>query len=460
MLRNKHGLAFTAASQDAVDAYDNLIDHFFQYSRQTGDVLNDVLERDPDMVLAHCVKGYFLNLMANAGAAKQAEAALAAAKAGAAKATPRETLHVAALEAWCAGNIDGVIAAWETLLLDDPRDIIVLKLVQSAHFYRGDSANIRDCIARVMPAWDEGVPGYSHVLGMRAFGLEESGDYPAAEAAGRRAIEMNPRDPWAVHAVAHVLEMQDRHADGVAWMAGLEEYWDAANNFRNHLWWHRSLYHFDREDYATVLDYYDNHFRQEKTDEIRDIANAVAMLLRLEFRGVDVGDRWDELSMRSVSRIHEHLMPFHDTHFLLALACGGRPDVAAEMVESMRAYVANSKASAVPTVRDVCIPLAGALIAYSGGNYGRTVDLLAPVRYGIQQIGGSHAQRDLFAELLVEAALKAGRFPLARALLAERSALQPNNAPVWKAYARALDGVGDAAGASAARDRAAEILAA
>jgi tetratricopeptide (TPR) repeat protein len=295
---------------------------------------------------------------------------------------------------------------------------------------------------------------------MRAFGLEESGDYPAAEAAGRRAIEMNPRDPWAVHAVAHVLEMQDRHADGVAWMAGLEEYWDAANNFRNHLWWHRSLYHFDREDYATVLDYYDNHFRQEKTDEIRDIANAVAMLLRLEFRGVDVGDRWDELSMRSVSRIHEHLMPFHDTHFLLALACGGRPDVAAEMVESMRAYVANSKASAVPTVRDVCIPLAGALIAYSGGNYGRTVDLLAPVRYGIQQIGGSHAQRDLFAELLVEAALKAGRFPLARALLAERSALQPNNAPVWKAYARALDGVGDAAGASAARDRAAEILAA
>jgi hypothetical protein len=24
MLRNKHGLAFTAASQDAVDAYDNL----------------------------------------------------------------------------------------------------------------------------------------------------------------------------------------------------------------------------------------------------------------------------------------------------------------------------------------------------------------------------------------------------------------------------------------------------
>jgi len=364
MYRNRHGLAFTAASQDAVDAYDDLIEHFFQYSRKTGDVLNAVFERDPDMVMAHCVKGYFLNLMANAAVRDQLDAALAAAKAGAAKANSREKLHVAALEAWCAGNIDGLIDAWETLLLDDPRDMIVLKLLQSAHFYRGDSANIRDCIARVLYAWDDGVPGYSHVLGMRAFGLEEAGDYPAAEAAGRRAIAMEPRDPWAVHAVAHVLEMQDRHADGMTWMGELEQYWDAANNFRNHLWWHRSLYHFDREDYATVLHNYDNHFRQEKTDEIRDIANAVAMLLRLEFRGVDVGDRWTELAERSVSRIHEHLMPFHDTHFLLALACGGRPDVAARMVESMRDYVDSSKASAVPVVREVCIPLAEALIAY------------------------------------------------------------------------------------------------
>jgi tetratricopeptide (TPR) repeat protein len=460
MRQNKHGLTITTTSQDAVDAYDNLIDYFFRYSRETGAVLQQVLDIDPDMVLAHCIQGYFLNLMANAGAREQAQQALASARAGAAEATPRERLHVAALEAWCAGNIDGVIAAWETLLLESPRDIIVLKLLQSAHFYRGDSANIRDCIARVLPAWDEGVPNYSHVLGMRAFGLEESGDYPAAEAAGKRAIEMNPRDPWAVHAVAHVMEMQDRHKEGVAWMEGLEQHWDAANNFRFHLWWHRSLFHLDREEYDTVLDFYDNRIRKEKTDEIRDIANAVAMLLRLEFRGVDVGGRWAELSERSVTRIDEHLMPFHDTHFLLALACGGRPDVAAKMVESMRAYVATSKASAVPVVREVCIPLAEALIAYSAGDYGRAVDLLTPIRCEIQRIGGSHAQRDLFAELLVEAALKAGRFALARALLAERSALQPGNAPVWKAYARALDGVGDAIGASAACDRAEKILAA
>ena len=460
MLRNKHGLAMTAANQDSVDAYDRTIDHFLEYSRDTGAVLQQALDDDPGLIMGHCVQGYFLHLLANAKLQERARDCLARAEARAAGATPRERVHVVALEALLAGNLAGAVAAWEAILLEHPRDMMAIKLAEFGHFYQGDVANNRDCITRIMPAWDGSVPNYSYVLGMRAFGLEEAGDYAAAESFGKRAIELNPLDPWATHAVAHIMEMQDRHADGVAWISGLEEHWRGINNFRFHLCWHRALYHFDREEYDALLDLYDNRIRAEKTDEIRDIANAVSLLLRLGFREVDVGDRWQELGTRCVSRIDEHLLPFHDTHFLLAVAFGGQRAAADAMVESMRRYVAARNTTFAPVIRDVDIPLSEGLIAYSDGDYERAVERILPIRYGILRIGGSHAQRDLFAELLVEAALKCGRFELARALTAERSASQPNNAPVWKAHARALDGVGDAAGASAARDRAAEILAA
>lgn len=460
MYKDAHGLPTTANGQDAVDAYDRMVDRFFEYSPETGAALQHALDIDPDLVMGHCVQGYFLQLVGNAAVLDQAAKALAKAEARAAGATGRERTHVAALAAWCKRDFAGALMCWEAILIDHPRDLFALKLAQFGHLYLGDVANIRDCVARVLPAWDEGLPHYSNVLGMRAFGLEEAGDYPEAEAAGRRAIELDPNDPYAVHAVAHVMEMQDRHRDGIDWIKGLEPHWGKCNNYRYHLWWHYSLYYLDRGEHDEVLRLYDNDIRGDKSDQIRDIANAVALLLRLEFRDIDVGDRWTELAEKCAPRIDEHLLPFHDTHFLLAVACGGRRDAAERMIDSMRDFVATQEASSVAVMREISIPLAEAVIAYCDGDYRRTVDSMIPIRYGLQRLGGSHAQRDVYAEMLIEAALNGGRDNLARALLAERSALKPGNPHVWKTYARALDGVGDAAGAEFARDRAKTLLAA
>ena len=458
--KDVHGLSMTATSQEAVDAFDRMVDQFFEYNPQTGAALQEALDIDPDLVMGHCIQGYFLQLMGNADVLDRAEAVLAEAEARAEGATERERTHVAALGAWCRRDFSGALARWESILIDHPRDVFALKLAQFGHLYLGDVANIRDCIARVMPAWDEGVPHYSNVLGMRAFGLEESGDYPAAEAAGKRAIEIKPNDPYAVHAVAHVMEMQDRPREGIDWITGSEPHWADCNNYRYHLWWHCSLYHLDRGDFDEVLRLYDTKIRADQNDQIRDIANAVALLMRLEFRDVDVGDRWTELAEKCAPRINEHLLPFHDTHFLLAVACGGRRDAAERMIDSMQEYVATWNATSVPVMRDVSIPLAKSVLAYCDRDYERAVDLMMPIRYGLQRIGGSHAQRDIYAEMLIESALKGGQHSLARALLAERSALKPGNPHVWKTYARALEGVGDAAGADAALDRAKTLLAA
>jgi hypothetical protein len=96
-----------------------------------------------------------------------------------------------------------------------------------------------------------------------------------------------------------------------------------------------------------------------------------------------------------------------------------------------------------------------AIAAFAAGDFGRAADLLLPVRYDIWRMGGSHAQRDLFAQTLIAASIAAERWPLARALLAERVALRPASRRSWEQYAEVLRRLGDEPGAGEALRRAA-----
>ncbi|MEG9883503.1 MAG: hypothetical protein V6Z86_02595 [Hyphomicrobiales bacterium] len=156
----------------SLQAYDATVNAYLGFELATGDRLKETLTLDPAMPLAHYLKGCFLLLFA------------------------KQDLAAAA-------------AAYDVLLLDHPHDIVALKLAQYLHFYLGAAEGMRGSVARPFYAWDETVPGYGFVLGLKAFALEECGDYAAAETAGREAVERNPADLWAAHAVAHVMEMQD-----------------------------------------------------------------------------------------------------------------------------------------------------------------------------------------------------------------------------------------------------------
>jgi len=463
MYRDERGDAVSAAGREAVDAFDAVIRDFLGFGRNAGALLKTAFEADPDMPMAHCLRGYFFHLMGNGALAGRARRSHESAVAAAERGNDRERRHAAALGAWCDGDVTRALALWEDILLDHPRDVLALKLAHFQHFYRGETDEHRDSVARVMPAWDESVPGYGYVLGMRAFGLEEAGAYGEAEETGRRAVEIDHTDTWAIHAVAHVLEMQGRHEEGIAWIDRHSVEWqDKVHNFANHVWWHQALYHLERGRHDAVLGLYDGRFRADRdSDDYLDMSNAVAMLCRLEMRGLDVGGRWAELAAKAAGRTDEHIFPFIDAHFVMALAMHGERETVEAMIASMRAWAsAHPEASVAPVYREVGIPLAEAIAAYAVGDYGTTVDRLMPVRYGVQRIGGSHAQRDLFALLLDEAALRGGRFREARALAAERVALKPLSAHAWTLFARALDGIGDRPAAARARDRAQTLLAA
>lgn len=448
------GLDLTTASESAAAHFDEAIEHYFEHRLKAGDSVKAIIEADPSFALAHCLHGYFFMLFGTIAVHGKARAALAEAEAHAEGITAREAAHIAALRTWLTGDMSRTCALWEEILIEHPRDILALRLQHFAYFWMGRSRELRDAPARVLHAWDENVPGYGYLLGMLAFGHEECGDYVTAERLGRRAVDMDQDDLWALHAVAHVLEMQGRLREGIDWLDRPADVWDDRNPFRGHLWWHLALYHLERGAHDEALNLYDRSIRADKSDFYLDIQNCASLLARLEYQDANVGNRWHELADNVEARLDDHVLAFTDTHAMMTLAATGRAEAAKGLLESLRKFAETPGNTAAATMEPVTIPVCEAIRAYGAGDYGRAVELLLPRRDDLMVMGASHAQRDVFAQLLVHAAIRGEQTKLARALLSERTTLKPNSVGTWMIYTSVLEDLGDSKAAAHAREQA------
>jgi tetratricopeptide (TPR) repeat protein len=374
---------------------------------------------DPGFVMAHVFKGYLFGLATERDALTVARAAYeAAAKL---PATTREAQHVAALGHLVAGNWHKASTALQALTTDHPLDALALQAGHQIDFFTGNAPMLRDRIARALPSWSETMPGYHAMLGMQAFGFEEMGDYASAERTGRRAVELEPRDGWAQHAVAHVMEMQCRQRDGIAWMRANPENWTRESFLQVHNWWHLSLFHYDLGEIDEVLALYDGPIAGTGSTLVLNLVDASAILWRLHLGGHDVGSRWHALAERWAPKASAGNYAFNDMHAMMAFVGAGRVDLANRLIAAQRG-VAESSADDdnVAFTRDIGLPLTQAILAFGNEDYAETVRLIRPVRAIAHRFGGSHAQRDVIDLTLIEAALRVGDAPLARELTAER----------------------------------------
>lgn len=270
------------------------------------------------------------------------------------------------------------------------------------------------------------MPGYHALLGMHAFGLEETGDYASAEASGRAAIEIEPRDGWAQHAVAHVMEMQGRQADGVAWMRANPDAWSRESFFAVHNWWHLALFHLDLGETDEVLRLYDGPIDGKNSSIVLEMIDHSALLWRLHLRGVDVAARWAKVADRWEPFASAGNYAFNDVHAMMAFIGANRTAAARSVLEAqLRAM--NAPGDNAAFTREVGFPVALALKAFGEGDYAECVSLLRPLAPIAHRFGGSHAQRDILDLTLIEAALRDGQHSFASALIEQRSAVKPSS---------------------------------
>jgi tetratricopeptide (TPR) repeat protein len=413
MHHDMHGLSLSTASSGAAAAFDRTIAGYLKYRADLAGRLGEALAADGEFGLAHCMKGYFALLSYKQANVPTAVEAARAARRLTVNATPREQAHVAALEAWIGGDLDRALGVWEQILSDHPLDVIAFRLAHFNNFWLGRPAEMRASVERVKPKWANDLPGYGTVLSCHCFSLEECGDYAGAEPSGRAAIAIDPGDIWGTHAVAHIMEMQGRHAEGIAWLDELERHWDGGNNLLHHLWWHRALFHLERRELDAVLDLYDTRFRnlsapltQAQPDRYIVVQNAASMLFRLELAGVNVGNRWSEIADKAEARIGDGLSAFTLPHWMMALAASGRDTAALRMIEGMRAF-GREEGTVRRIVRNVALPICEAVLAHRRGEHARALATMRPVLGEMYQLGGSHAQQDVLMQLFLDSAVKA-----------------------------------------------------
>jgi len=404
----------------ALDHWNKMVKAFLSHSAETPNHLGAVLRAEPDLSMAHAAKGLFTIMLGRAEIMPTVKEAYQAARRGTMQ-NRREQLWTEALGEWLQGRPSGAIAKMEEILLDNPRDTLTAKVSHAIRFILGDATGMRASVEAVLEAHDEAHPFRGYMLGCHAFSLEETGEYDAAEQAGLEGLVFNEDDAWGLHAVAHVYDMTAQPDRGITLIDSRPGAWDHCNNFRYHVWWHKALLHLDKGDVDTVLNLYDERIREDKTDDYRDIANATSLLMRLELEGTDVGHRWEELADYSENRTQDGCLVFADLHYMLALGSAGRFDAASDLA-SRFTIDASRKGEMNERVEKPGICALMGLHSFAEARWDTAFMNLARARPMMQNIGGSHAQRDVFERMTIDAGIRGGFVEQTEAILAERMA--------------------------------------
>ncbi len=419
MITDAYGLQLSQATPAGAAAFDHAIAGYLAYRMDLPQRVEALVAAAPDMPLAHVLRGTLTMLAFKLSVVPSARSAHAAA-AAARNATPRERAHIAALGAWLDGDVERTLSIWEQILADHPRDVMAFRLHHFTAFWLGAIERMATTVDRVLPAFSDDEPAKASLLACKAFAYEELCRYDEAEPAGREALRRNPADLWAAHAVAHILEMSGRHDEGIRLLGDLEPHWVGGNGLVHHLWWHRSLYHYERGAFADVLSLYDRNYRNltspltiAQPDTYIDVQNAASMLFRLERQAVDVGDRWVELADKAEARIGDCLSAFTLPHWMMALTATRRFDAAERMMAGMHAF-ATGAGTVQPIVRNHAIPVCAAIIARAKGRPADALTAMRPALDGMARLGGSHAQHDVLHQLYLDCALAAGNSAEAR----------------------------------------------
>jgi tetratricopeptide (TPR) repeat protein len=412
--QNAQGEVISAQNSESVAAYDQALDLFNSFRMDPLAIITPAVTNDPEFISGHLfLAGAFLSAF-DPQFFPFARASLDAAAAVKNVATERESSLYAALRTWSDKGVDAGNRMLDRHLVDYPRDLFSLQLAHQSDLVLGRTTMLRDRIEAALPAWSESDVGFGYVLGMHAFGLEECFTYGRAEDIGRRAVALQPADAWAVHAVAHVHEMQGRSQDGIDWMNATRKDWQTNNAMAVHNHWHLALMYLSQDNHAAALALYDEAIAPSDQSITLNLNDASALLWRLYLRGVDVGSRWTTLA----ARLKAHSIPghfaFNDIHSAIAFAAAGDE---ASLV-NMRAEVAKAgeATDGGMTWRDIAMPVTQAVSELINGHAGLSAHLLLNVLPVSEAMGGSHAQRDILLLTTQEAARRSADHRLMKAM--------------------------------------------
>ncbi|WP_437882311.1 tetratricopeptide repeat protein [Pseudomonas sp. LRF_L74] len=435
-------------------AIDDFIGGFLAYEPRAEGILA-AADAAPEDLPANAYAGFLAMFSESPQASELASRYLRRAQARLAANTPdRERALLRLLETWIDDDVPLALTLIDTLLDAHPRDLFALKLSQYLSFNRGDSPAMLRVALKVLPSASD----IAEVHGMLAFAYEQCHLLGEAETAARLALRLNPREPWAQHALAHVYLTQGRIDEGTHFLESVKDGWDHLNSFMyTHNWWHLALFHLARGNLVEVLQIYDQHVWGRLPEYSQDQIGAVSLLTRLELAGADVGQRWQALGEYLQVREQDTVQPFLSLQYLYGLARARRPQ-AVSLLDALHRYADQAPAHSRAVWREVTLPAAEGLYAHATGEFEAAARQLDQALPRLVEAGGSHAQRDLFALVAQDAHIRSGHWVTAQQLLELRRRYDADDVPTNQALAQVYQQLGLPALSARAKGRVNQVL--
>lgn len=449
------GNPLTVSTDASLAAVNDFVAGFLAYETRAAGVLA-AAEADPANALLNAYAGMLWLLLESPEGPGRAAPYVAKAHAARALAHPREQAVVDFLLAWFDDDIAQALTIADAILAAWPNDLLILKLRQYHDFNRGDFP----AMLRAASSIAEANADNPHLHGMLAFAYEQCHQLDEAETSARRALALKPKEPWAQHALAHVMLTQGRIDEGATFLEGVRDTWAGLNSFMDtHLWWHLALFYLSQGRFDEALAAYDQHCWTQEKDYSQDQVGAVSLLTRLELSGVDVGDRWADVADHLARRGEDVVQPFLTLQYLYGLARARRAETQ-PLLEAVRRMATHAPHFTRAAWRDAALPAAEGLVAHARGDFEVAAQHLRTALPRLIAVGGSHAQRDFFEQIALDATIRSGQWDEARQALELRRAFDPDGVPLNRTLAEVYDRLELPREAAAARARVERRLAA
>jgi tetratricopeptide (TPR) repeat protein len=405
-MKDARGLDVTTDDATAAAAADDFAARLLRLDQGVEAIL-DAAKRWPDTPIVQLYAATFWLYGQTDGALETAAVHLRACDALAMN-TRERALH-RALALWHGNDNLRAVEAMEAITTEWPSDLLTAKIAEFLYYVLGQQymgPRFRAHMRRLEGAHAED-PDF---LAMTAFASELCSDYAAAEAVAERALAIEPRNPWAQHALSHVLIRQGRVAEGLARLESfLPLLATCGRPIHCHDAWHLALLHLEQLDVAAAMRVFRRHIWGITPDFVVEQLDAIALLWRIEMAAGPMDAQWPSIAEHIATRALETFMPFMNAHYVYALARAGRADA----VEAALAGVRARSAADDEEAKRVWAPVGRAVIegaaAFGAGDHARAAALLDPVMPMMTSIGGSDAQDDLFRQTYLRSLQAAGR---------------------------------------------------
>ena len=137
---------------------------------------------------------------------------------------------------------------------------------------------------------------------------------------------------------------------------------------------------------------------------------------RMKIYGDGQAGPWDEVREIALPAAEKPGPAFRDAHAALCFAGGEFADEMRRMIAGLDEVANDGNALAT----EVTLPLSKGIDAFAHGAYDDAADHLDGLVDQLPRLGGSHAQREVFEDTILESYIRAGRFDKAQDLLHTR----------------------------------------